>query len=163
MAKTNEIDMDVLELLKARMSPDNTLYMWVAYCADGDFTESSEKGFSTKEEAYNDMRNHALEKMKWNTDYKEDFESDEDTIGYNVTFKKDKIEHNSYSGRYIYKVVPYDIDRNIHFDVFCHFKGRSQQEINVIERIVRKKLMDYADVLISEFNSNIEDITIGRS
>ena len=40
---------------------------------DGAFTDESKKIFSTEEECYNDMRNSALEKMKWNTEYNDDF------------------------------------------------------------------------------------------
>ena len=43
-------------------------YSWKAKSDDGAF-EDNGKCFATKEDAYNDMRNHALEKMKWNTEW----------------------------------------------------------------------------------------------
>ena len=53
------------------------------------------------------MRNAALEKMKWNTEYREDFGDLEDGeyIGYKVRFSKEVIIHESYSGIYTYKIV----------------------------------------------------------
>jgi hypothetical protein len=52
------------------------------------------------------MRNAALEKMKWNTEFDEDFDDvdDSDYIGYKVKFSKDKIIHESYSGIYTYEI-----------------------------------------------------------
>ena len=79
-------------------------YEWVASCDDGAFKDYSKQTFKTKEECYNDMRNNALEKMKWNTEYT-DFENENDSIGYNVSFSQNKITHNSYSGLYIYEIV----------------------------------------------------------
>ena len=79
-------------------------YKWVANCSDGNFDDCSKRMFETKKECYIDMRNNALEKMKWNTEYT-DFESENDSIGYEVSFKQDKITHNSYSGLYTYEIV----------------------------------------------------------
>ena len=50
------------------------------------------------------MRNSALEKMKWNTQYEEDFHDVDGYIGYNVKFSQDKIIHESYSGVYTYEI-----------------------------------------------------------
>ena len=50
------------------------------------------------------MRNNALEKMKWNTEFEEDF-AENMPIEYKVSFSPDEIRHESYSGLYIYKVV----------------------------------------------------------
>ena len=80
-------------------------YKWVASCDDGAFNDESKKVFITKEECYNDMRNSALEKMKWNTEYKHDFDCEDDSIGYEVSFSQNKIVHKSYSGTYTYKIV----------------------------------------------------------
>ena len=80
-------------------------YKWVAKCSDGSFEDNSKRMFETKEECYNDMRNNALEKMKWNTEYKQDFDNGEDSIGYEVSFSQNKIVHTSYSGTYTYKIV----------------------------------------------------------
>jgi hypothetical protein len=59
--------------------------------------------FETKKEAYEDMRDSALDKLKWNTEFDEDFE-DGEPITYNVKFSKDSITHNSYSGEYVYTI-----------------------------------------------------------
>lgn len=78
-------------------------YVWVAQCDDGGWDDISSQQFDTKKEAYNDMRNAALEKMKWNTEFDEDF-FDCDSIGYKVRFSQDKIVHESYSGVYTYTI-----------------------------------------------------------
>lgn len=80
-------------------------YKWVAECSDGAFNDESRELYQTKEECYNDMRNSALEKMKWNTQFKEDFDNEEDSIGYSVSFSQNEIVHTSYSGTYTYKIV----------------------------------------------------------
>lgn len=77
-------------------------YSWKASSNDGSF-EDNGKLFDTKEEAYNDMRNEALEKMKWNTEFYD--VEEEDTLGYSVHFSKNKIVHESYSGIYTYEIV----------------------------------------------------------
>lgn len=85
------------------------MYYWIANSDDGAFEEDSirdyGKKFNTKKEAYDDMRNAALEKMKWNTEYDEDFE-DNIPIGYTVNFMfaRDRITHESYSGLYTYEI-----------------------------------------------------------
>lgn len=80
-------------------------YSWKAKSDDGAF-EDNGKWFATKEDAYNDMRNHALEKMKWNTEWG-DFQDmpEEDCIGYTVKFHQDYIIHESYSGTYTYEII----------------------------------------------------------
>jgi hypothetical protein len=80
-------------------------YSWKASSNDGSF-EDDGGWFETHEEAYNDMRNHALEKMKWNTEW-EDFSdlSEEDFIAYDVQFTRNSIIHRSYSGIYTYEIV----------------------------------------------------------
>lgn len=77
-------------------------YSWRA-SSNGGCYETQGMLFSTKQEAYNDMRHYALEKMKWNTEW-EDVEED-DTIGYEVHFSRNKIVHESYSGVYTYEIV----------------------------------------------------------
>ena len=83
-------------------------FKWIAKSDDGAFQDESTRCFATRKECYEDMRNHALEKMKWNTEYDEDFLDllDGDYIGYEVKFKQDEIVHTSYSGVYTYKIVP---------------------------------------------------------
>ena len=52
------------------------------------------------------MRNAVLEKMKWNTEYDEDFADimADGYIGYEVKFSRNKIIHESYSGIYTYEI-----------------------------------------------------------
>lgn len=90
----------------AKFKDKNIKYKWFAESNDGSFTDESRKSFATKKECYNDMRNAALEKMKWNTEFDEDFDDmdDEDYIEYRVKFSKDKIIHESYSGIYTYEI-----------------------------------------------------------
>ena len=91
-------------------------YKWFASSKDCIYENESNEIFDTKEECYNDMRDAVLEKMKWNTEFAEDFESsknkleseplstnyDDVTIGYEVKFSPTKITHESYSGIYTY-------------------------------------------------------------
>lgn len=80
-------------------------YSWKASSNDGSF-EDDGGWFETHEEAYNDMRNHALEKMKWNTEWEDFYDlCEEDFITYNVQFSRNKIVHKSYSGVYTYEIV----------------------------------------------------------
>lgn len=89
-------------------------FKWFASSSDGCFEDMSEKVFKTKKECYEDMRNAALEKMKWNTQYDEDFEDEDDEwIGYHVMFSKDKITHDSYSGLYTYQIINVGTDNAI--------------------------------------------------
>lgn len=81
-------------------------YKWVAASNDGAFEDESCKEFTSKRECYNDMRNAALEKMKWNTEYDADFADiiEDGYIGYEVKFSRNKIIHESYSGVYTYEI-----------------------------------------------------------
>ena len=82
-------------------------YIWCAESNDGCFQDNDEnRKFETEKAAYDDMRNAALEKMKWNTEYNEDFGDVDDNsyIGYSVEFYKNKIVHTSYSGTYTYQI-----------------------------------------------------------
>ena len=78
-------------------------FRWIAKSDDGAFEDESRRCFATRKECYEDMRNHALEKMKWNTEYDQDFEGGK--IGYSVLFGKSEIVHSSYSGVYTYTIV----------------------------------------------------------
>lgn len=91
----------------AKFKDKNIKYKWFAESNDGSFKDESRKSFATKKECYNDMRNAALEKMKWNTEFVDfdDLDLDNgDYIGYKVKFSKDKIIHESYSGIYTYEI-----------------------------------------------------------
>ena len=80
-------------------------YKWVAECSDGSFNDESRESYKTKEECYCYMRDAALEKMKWNTEYNQDFYDEDDSIGYEVSFSQNEIKHVSYSGTYTYKII----------------------------------------------------------
>lgn len=94
---------------------DNIGFKWVGESNDGCYHGESEKQFTTLRECYEDMRNAALEKAKWNTQFDEDFE-DGVVIGYEFKFHPLKITHESYSGIYTYRVVKADgteVDKNL--------------------------------------------------
>ena len=99
---------EVIDSIYHEVKSKNIKYKWFAKSNDGAFEDESRKSFNTKQECYNDMRNAALEKMKWNTEFDEDFDDvdDGDYIGYKVKFSKDKIIHESYSGIYTYEIKP---------------------------------------------------------
>ena len=107
-------------------------YKWIAFCHDWAFEDDSRdkdgkvKTFDSIKECYNDMRNAVLEKMKWNTNYDEDFEHTDDTladayfcdaISYKVWFEKRTIVHKSFSGTYVYLIVADDCNPT-YYDVF---------------------------------------------
>lgn len=78
---------------------------WVAYSNDGAYEDFSRGVFEDKKSCYNDMRNAVLNKMKWNTEFDEDFTEADDAVGYKVRFAQDMIIHASFSGIYVYKIV----------------------------------------------------------
>lgn len=84
------------------------IYRWFASSNDGSYEISGRKFFSSKEDCYNDMRDAVLKKMKWNTEFLEDFGDDDDIIGYDVKFSKNKIVHTSYSGTYTYEIDEFE-------------------------------------------------------
>ena len=98
----------IIQKLQNMRTNEGTIvcYRWVAESNDGAFTNESVQIFSTKKECYDDMRNAVLEKMKWNTQFDEDFYDleEDDYIGYEVRFQQDKIIHKSYSGTYTYEI-----------------------------------------------------------
>lgn len=97
-------------------------FKWVAYCHDWAFEDKSNGTFEDENECYYDMRNAALEKMKWNTNIEDgDFEYCQndytDGITYEVHFAKKMIVHKSYSGTYVYLMLEED-ETDSYFDVF---------------------------------------------
>lgn len=110
-------------------------YSWKAKSDDGCY-ETQGMLFSTKQEAYNDMRHYALEKMKWNTEWTD--VEEEDTIGYKVHFSQNKIVHESYSGIYTYEIV------KIHDNVKLH-----DREWEVIDKFEPREMYDW---LIATFD-----------
>lgn len=87
---------------------NNVFYRWFASSDDGCYEVSGKKFFSSKEDCYNDMRDAVLKKMKWNTEFLEDFGDDDEIIGYDVKFSKGKIIHTSYSGTYTYEIDEFE-------------------------------------------------------
>ena len=86
-------------------SVTDTKCKWVAFSHDGSYEDGSRSSFEKKEDCYNSMRDAVLSKMKWNTEYAEDFEGEGDAVEYKVWFTQDMIIHESYSGVYVYKIV----------------------------------------------------------
>lgn len=85
-------------------------YSWKASSNDGSYEDEGQVWFKTHREAYEDMRVHALEKMKWNTEWSDldDIEDEDNWIGYNVKFNPNYIVHESYSGIYTYEIVSHN-------------------------------------------------------
>lgn len=111
-------------------------YSWKASSNDGCYETEATRNFATKKEAYEDMREEALEKMKWNTEWTDVDEVD--TIGYGVHFSRNKIVHESYSGIYTYEIV------EIHDKVKLH-----EREWEVIDRFEPRDMYDW---LIATFD-----------
>ena len=109
-------------------------YKWVAICTDGAYKDESNKVFETKKECYNDMRNAVLEKMKWNTEFDEDFADldNDEYLGYTVRFNQNQITHESYSGLYIYDIV------EINDKIMKKFEF-TQEQINIIVDALKDK------------------------
>lgn len=78
-------------------------YTWKATSDDGCYEDKGRRWFDTQKEAYEDMREYALEKMQWNTEWEDVDENN--TLGYEVHFSRNKIVHESYSGTYTYEIV----------------------------------------------------------
>lgn len=92
-------------------------YKWIASSDDGSFEDESIQAFTYKRECYNDMRNAALKKMKWNTEFYD--VEDNDTLGYKVHFSKNKIIHESYSGVYTYEIKEVEEMKTIELTEEC--------------------------------------------
>lgn len=111
-------------------------YSWKASSNDGCYEAEASRKFATKREAYCDMREEALEKMKWNTEWTD--VDEEDTIGYKVHFSQNKIVHESYSGIYTYEIV------EIHDKVKLH-----DRDWEVIDKFEPRDMYDW---LIATFD-----------
>lgn len=97
---------ELVLLSPERICEDVIGYSWEAFGDGGSYKAKSPTLFRTRKEAYEDMRQAALDKMKWNTEYDEDFGGDDDQmVEYGVSFSRGKIVHNSFSGRYAWHVV----------------------------------------------------------
>lgn len=114
-------------------------YSWKAKSNDGSYEAGATRDFTTKREAYEDMRKAALEKMEWNTGWEDFSDMDEkDWIGYNVKFHRNYIVHESYSGIYTYEIV------EIHDKVKLH-----DREWEVIDKFEPRDMYDW---LIATFD-----------
>lgn len=111
-------------------------FKWVAFSHDSAYEVNSKHCFATKDECYNDMRNAVLEKMKWNTEYDEDFSDGTDAISYKVWFEQGMIVHQSFSGTYVYLIVNEDENPD-YYDVFSD---------EMVERLQRIDMIDWAGV-----------------
>lgn len=80
-------------------------YKWIGCSNDYSYEEKSKVVFNSKKDCYNSMRDAVLNKMKWNTEYDEDFVHKDDAVGYEVRFTQDMIVHSSFSGCYVYKII----------------------------------------------------------
>ena len=107
-------------------------YSWKASSNDGCYEAEASRNFATKREAYCDMREEALEKMKWNTEWTD--VDEEDTIGYKVHFSQNKIVHESYSGIYTYTLIEVEDKVKLHdrdWEVIDSFTPRAMYDWNV--------------------------------
>lgn len=117
-------------------------YRWVAESNDHSFEDESRQEFTSKKECYNDMRNAALEKMKWNTEYSQDF-NDCESIEYRVTFYQERIIHASYSGVYTYEIKEVEEMKTFEF---------TEDQIKMISSAIRVCCSDMESSLL-EINS----------
>ena len=137
-------------------------YKWYCKSSDGSYEDES-RVFDTKKECYNRMRDEALSKMTWNTEY-EDFDdlSDDDYIGYRVKFSKDYIEHTSYSGTYRYWIEEYNDDveriKQFFFGRFGFIDGYEKLWDAMKEDIIK----DVRECVGDDFTDADVDIAIGR-
>ena len=116
-------------------------YRWVAESNDRSFEDESRQEFASKEECYNDMRNAALEKMKWDTEFTDCDEND--TLGYKVHFSQNKIIHESYSGVYTYEIKEVEEMKTIEL---------TDEQIKMISSAIRVYCSDMESSLL-EINS----------
>ena len=150
-------------------------FKWVAFSHDSAYEVDSRTTFVTKDACYNDMRNAVLEKMKWNTEYNDDFSDGTDAISYKVWFEQGMIVHQSYSGTYVYLIVNEDENPD-YYDVFSDEMVKRLQEIDMIDsagvetinsyQIMHKKQvekekkakLDSIVIKLNKANVGVEDI-----
>ena len=150
-------------------------FKWVAFSHDSAYEANTKTTFSEKDDCYNDMRNAVLEKMKWNTEYKDDFSDGTDAISYKVWFEQGMIVHQSYSGTYVYLIVNEDENPD-YYDVFSDEMVKRLQEIDMIDwagvetinsyQIMHKKQvekekkakLDSIVIKLNKANVGVEDI-----
>jgi hypothetical protein len=123
-------------------------FKWICECSDGGYYEECNKDFETEKECYDDMRDAALKKMKWNTEYDEDFE-DRETIGYQVFFAPNIITHKSYSGTYTYRIIDTDKKK---YRVEMPFHGTMVYEVEAYTKV---RAVEKANELLFHENHKI--------
>ena len=80
------------------------MYYWTVRSTDGCFQGVSGEEYKTKKEAYESMRNSALYRIKWSTEFDEFFGQGE-LINYEIKFSRDCIRCISCFGDYTYKIM----------------------------------------------------------
>lgn len=104
-------------------------YKWIASSDDGSFEDESRQEFPSFNDCYYDMRNAALEKMKWNTELCDFYDiPDGGHIGYEVNFSMNKIVHKSYSGVYTYEIKEVYDKKNVELN---------ESQINTLKAAIR--------------------------
>lgn len=157
-----------VKLIKETMEENKPKeYMWVASSNDDSFEDKSDRYFTSKEECYNDMRNAVLEKMKWNTNYREDFEGhrvdgvlvpyedDDNEIGYNVHFHPNHIVHESFSGVYTYQIVEKRVKSLPRFTIDAEIECDDENAITQVELALQRAL----ETELINFKSKMNDGT----
>lgn len=94
------------------------LYYWTVESSDG-FTDKTNALFKSQSDCYADMVRHAIDKIKWNTEWTDLVEANDKPnedglitndksnllhIHYDLDIYPDKIVHKSYSGIYTYQI-----------------------------------------------------------
>lgn len=139
---------------------NNKKYMWIASSDDGAFEDKSQQPFNSPKDAYNDMREHALNKMKWNTQYDEDFNEEEPEIGYEVTFTKDTIIHKSYSGTYTYKVKEYQEETTARIIIDFDLVAPDKETLELIEDNIRQALLEESRAIQNVSNTYVNKVSV---
>lgn len=99
------------EMARLKKEKGEVRYIWKAESDDNCFADKSKRTFDSIKECYEDMRNAALNKSKWNTEFDEDFTEApciDKGIYYEFWFKPNQITLKSYSGAYTYRIVHED-------------------------------------------------------
>jgi hypothetical protein len=107
-------------------------YKWVAFSHDWSYEDNGRHLYANLNDCYNDMRDAVLNKMKWNTEYDEDFDSPAAAVSYKVWFEQGMIVHQSYSGTYVYLIVNED-ENPSYYDVFNEKMLKHLKEIDMID------------------------------
>lgn len=85
------------------------MYKWVCESNISYFTDESKEVFESKEDCYNDMRDAALKKMKWNGEYICNV-AYSSFLDYEVRFNRNKIILKNYNGEGVYEIVEVNVN-----------------------------------------------------